>query len=206
MECTNIVVSDLNGQQWKRVSHLLAEEGRWLERVDGESARDAEHLCRALQRGGLSGKTIKITSESPVAALVAARRELVRQRDRALRYMLEEAGEDGALQDIIRGMAYLAGADSADQVWKGANVAVLQGQQNTTQAQIASQANGRERILNKRARTYGAMREWLNGTTGAQWAVWDARMAQISYLDEKITEKENQIAGALRSSGTGPAA
>lgn len=206
VECTNVVVSDLSGQQWKRVSHLLAETGRWLECIDSEPTGDTEHLCYALRRGRLGGKTIKITSESPVAALVAARRELVRQRDRVLRYMLEEAGEEGTLHDIIRGMAYVADADSRGQLRDGKSVAALQGQYNTAEAQITSLANGRERILYRRAEAYGAMREWLNEATGAQRAVWDARMAQVSYLDEKITEKENQIAGALRSSGTGPAA
>lgn len=200
--CTNVVVSDLNGQQWRWISHLLAEEGRWLERIDGEPSSDTERLCRALQQGRLGDKTTKISPASPVAALVAARRELVRQRERVLRYMLEEAGGDGTLQDIIRGMAYVADADSAGKLRDGESVAALQGQQNTAQAQITSLANGRERILYRRAEAYGAMREWLNGTAGAERAVWDARMAQVSYLDEKITEKENQIAGALRSSGT----
>lgn len=194
--CTNVVVKGRDDQHQRRACYLLGEPGRWVEVVNSEQAWDAAQLSRELQQGRLTGRTQKTGSASPVAVLLAARRELVRQRDRMLQCMLHEAGGDQKLLEIIRGMEYIADGDSGNESGKGK--AGLQEKRNAVQTDIATSMNGRERVLQNRAKAYSAMQEWLNsGPTGAEYVVWNARMGLVRHLDKEIWEMESKIEAAM---------
>ncbi len=194
--CANVVVSSLHVQNRRRALYLLAEPDRWVEVVNSEQAWEAAQLSRELQQGHLIGKTQKIGSASPVAVLLAARREWVRQRDRMLQLMLHEADGDRRLLEIIHGMGYIADGDSIDNSRQ--RKASPQGKRRAVQADTATSLNGRERILQNRAKAYRAMQEWLsNGSKGAEYVVWNARMELVRHLDKEIGETESKIEAAM---------
>lgn len=192
--CARILLSDRSGRHWQRISQLLAEPGRSVEVLQGspaEQEQDAAQLCLDLHRGRLEGKTARVDTPSPAAALIAARRDLVRQRSHLLHRWQEEASQDPALRDALRGLAYLADGDIRP--------ALRNGSRSRSGEEGAAALNGQAHALMRRARAATALRTRLSQLpSGEAQAVWEARLALLAQLDAQISEKEQQIVAALQ--------
>lgn len=194
--CARVALSDRSGRQWPRLSQLLAEPGRSLEVLsDGptEPEGDAGQLCLDLHRGRLDGRTDRVDTPSPAAALIAARRDLVRQRSHLLQRWREEAGKDSTLRDALHGLEYLADEDARPAPRNGG-----QGRPEE-EGPGAPALNGQAHVLRRRAQAATALRTRLKQLpSGEAQAVWEARLALLAQLDAQISDKEQQIVAALQ--------
>ncbi|MDW8319625.1 MAG: hypothetical protein RMN53_17505 [Anaerolineae bacterium] len=203
--CARVVLSDGGSGRWRAIGGLLAEAGRSLELLAGGQAQHPEQLCLDLRQGRLDGRTVRLDAASPAAALLAARRDLVRQRSQMLHRWREEAGKDQALRDALHGLEFLADADHRPRP-RSRNGSRSAAQGRPGEDGSAAALNGRERILRARTEAVAALRAWLKGQPSHEaQAVWDARLTLLVQLDAQITDKEQQIVAALNRAGAAAA-